>query len=323
MGCGKWSSLFPSSKILNYLKYTAAVFILLYVLLVQKLNFLLHEKKNNPIFNGDYVLNNDTICYDQEKITAVVIVHTSSDHFVQRQSIRNTYGSMALYLPVQIRIVFLLGRVSSKELQNEILSEHDKYGDIIQGNFIDAYHNLTYKAVMGLHWVSHYCPQAKYVVKLDDDLIFDMWRFIKMFDARDLYVSKTIYCYVRDRGIVPREGKWKVPDHLFKEYTYYPFAHCIGFTVIYSGDIIPHLYEASFKIPLFWLDDVYVTGLLRLAVGGIQLIQQTQPNNLEPSKNGMRCLEEKDEDCTYLAVGVAENNINSTWSAVKRRNHII
>ncbi|KAK6167995.1 hypothetical protein SNE40_021907 [Patella caerulea] len=321
MDCGKLLLICPSSKILKYLKYTTVVFILLYVLLIRKLSFL-HEKNANPIFNGDYVLNNEKICYDQETITAIVVVHTSPDHFVRRQNIRISYGSMALYLPVQIRIVFLLGRVSSMELQNKILSEHDKYGDIIQGNFIDAYHNLTYKAVMGLHWVSHYCSRVKYVVKVDDDLVFDMWRFLKMFDARDLYVSKTIYCYVRERGIVPRKGKWKVPDHLFKEYTHYPFAHCIGFTVIYSGDIIPHLYGASFKIPLLWLDDVYVTGLLRLAVGGIQLIHQTRDNQLRPLIGGLRCLEEKGEDCPYLAVGVTENTFNATWTAIKWRNHM-
>ncbi|XP_050406715.2 beta-1,3-galactosyltransferase 1 [Patella vulgata] len=273
----------------------------------------------NPIFNGDYLLNNMGVCPDN--LTIIVVVHTAPDHFIRRQNIRTTYGSSTMFLPVNIRTVFLIGRVKTAEKQAVIISEYSRYGDIIQGNFIDAYHNLTYKAVMGLHWVSHYCSQAKYVVKVDDDLVFDMWRFLNMFHARNHFISKSIYCYVRVKGKIHRKGKWEVPKEMFNGYASYPFQHCIGFTVIYSGDIIPALYRASYKVPFFWLDDVYVTGMLRIAVDGIHLNQHTQDNLLRPTLGGLKCLQEQGRNCTYLSMGATEGTFNATWLAIKRRSH--
>ena len=36
--------------------------------------------------------------------------------------------------------------------------------------FQDTYHNLTLKTIMGLKWMSIFCPQAQYVLKTDDDI---------------------------------------------------------------------------------------------------------------------------------------------------------
>ena len=53
--------------------------------------------------------------------------------------------------------------------QSYIKEEFDKYGDTVQGNFIDSYQNLTHKAVLGLRWLSQFCPEAAYAIKADDD----------------------------------------------------------------------------------------------------------------------------------------------------------
>lgn len=36
--------------------------------------------------------------------------------------------------------------------------------------FQDSYHNLTLKTVMGLKWMSIFCPHAKFILKTDDDI---------------------------------------------------------------------------------------------------------------------------------------------------------
>ncbi len=38
----------------------------------------------------------------------------------------------------------------------------------------DTYHNLTLKTVMGLKWASIFCPQAKFVLKTDDDIYVNL-----------------------------------------------------------------------------------------------------------------------------------------------------
>ena len=61
----------------------------------------------------------------------------------------------------------------------------------MQGTFLDTYKNLTYKSVMGQHWVSSYCQvrvfevqvykvneyfqQAEMVLKSDDDIYNDVY----------------------------------------------------------------------------------------------------------------------------------------------------
>ena len=67
------------------------------------------------------------------------------------------------------------GRGGDKALQEKVYKENDKHGDIIQGDFIDTYHNLSYKASMGNFWVSEFCEQAEFVVKTDDDWFVDLY----------------------------------------------------------------------------------------------------------------------------------------------------
>ncbi|XP_050389652.2 beta-1,3-galactosyltransferase 5-like [Patella vulgata] len=280
------------------------------------------DKRKNPIFDGEYLLNNKSICCGPTPITAIVVVHTDPHHFGRRQNVRETYGSRELFLPTEIRVIFLLGRVKTLEMQNKVLRENSQYGDIIQGNFIDAYHNLTLKAVMGLHWVSNFCSKVKYVIKTDDDAIFDMWRFLKQFHAKNLYVSKTIYGISKSRDRILRSGKWGIDKTFFKGQKIYPFKFCIGFFLIYSSDVIPALYRESYVVPFLWLDDVYVTGMLRTAANGIEIVDRGGNLSIVPgSSTGFKCLQERGDECPYLAVGSNENIFHVMWELIMKRNH--
>ncbi|KAK6167972.1 hypothetical protein SNE40_021886 [Patella caerulea] len=278
------------------------------------------DKRKNPVFDGEYLLNNKSICCGPTPIIAIVVVHTAPHHFNRRQNVRETYGSRELFLPIEIRVIFLLGRVNSSEMQNKILRENTRYGDIIQGNFIDAYHNLTLKAVMGLHWISHYCSKVKYVIKTDDDVMFDMWKFLELVDAKNLYVSNTIYCICRNRDIIYRDGKWAVDNVYFKGQTRYPFKYCMGFVIVFSGDVIPTLYSASYVVPFLWIDDVYVTGMLRTAVNGIKIIPQGGDLKITDFKFGATYLKYVRHQYTYLAFVANENTFRDTWNFIKEWN---
>ncbi|KAK6167474.1 hypothetical protein SNE40_021494 [Patella caerulea] len=310
----------------RFIKYVIVVSILCFVCLqcwdtfVQKYN---HRKKhNNPIFSGGYLLNNDNICSGISQITALVVVHTATYHFQRRDNIRNTYGSRDLFLPAEVRVVFLLGKVTNPKTQEDINREFNKHGDIVQGDFIDSYHNLTIKGVMGLHWVSTYCPHVKYVVKLDDDVVFDMWKFLYVFNANNLYASKTLYCDASFHGIIRRNGKWAIPNYIFKGLKHYPFPHCYGFVVIISGGVIYDLYRASFRVPFFWIDDVYLFGMLPYEIKGISIQLFRKDMILKPKFNGLKCLQEKGEKCPVLAVTYSDKTFNDIWKLIKYRNLI-
>lgn len=64
---------------------------------------------------------------------------------------------------VEFKLVFLLGLPPSQnktEVQDRIDYEVEKYGDVIQENFIDSYNNLTLKSIMMLKWVKHNCNNS-------------------------------------------------------------------------------------------------------------------------------------------------------------------
>ena len=82
------------------------------------------------------------------------------------------------YFSIFMKFKFLFeiaGSTSDTKLQKSIEDENQKFGDIIQGDFVDTYHNLSYKAIMGNLWAAEFCEQAEFVVKADDDIFIDLY----------------------------------------------------------------------------------------------------------------------------------------------------
>lgn len=75
-----------------------------------------------------------------------------------------------------MRVIFLVGTVNDSTVQQRIEEENYLHHDIVQGNFLDSYRNLTYKHVMGLKWVTYFCRQARFVFKADDDIFVDIFQ---------------------------------------------------------------------------------------------------------------------------------------------------
>ena len=49
-----------------------------------------------------------------------------------------------------------------------------------QGNFQDAYHNITTKMLFGLKWLKDYCPASKFVLKLYDDVFLNTYKILEL-----------------------------------------------------------------------------------------------------------------------------------------------
>ena len=91
-----------------------------------------------------------------------------------RDVIRTSWGSPTIP-GVKTRVAFMLGYPYLKIYQEQIEKENLLHGDIVQGNFLDSYKNLTYKTVMGHMWVSSFCTQAEFLMKADDDIYLDIY----------------------------------------------------------------------------------------------------------------------------------------------------
>lgn len=216
--------------------------------------------------NFHFVIQNRK-CDNNSDLFLLVFVHSAPSHIQQRQIIRETWGRKDGVPGLQV--IFLLGKPNNTATQDSIKSENARYNDIIQGNFVDSYRNLTYKHIMGLKWITYFCQHAAYVLKADDDVFIDtiqLAQYVRSnFGARA--PKHLMFCFTIQRPYVKRsqDSKWYVS---FKEYPSHNYpTYCSGWSILMSPDVVFELYTESTKHHYFWIDDVHVTGILAQKIG--------------------------------------------------------
>jgi len=219
-----------------------------------------------------YVISPTSVCSGD--VFLLIYVHSAPSHFKQRMSIRETWGNAGNFQDVVIKVIFLCGIIPTDEgssLQDALLLEADTYGDIVQENFVDSYRNLTYKGIMGLKWISSFCQHAEFLLKSDDDIFINIFSLVTHLRRISLQrggpVRKLLLCLVWYRMKVMRDprSKWYLSPI---EYSHDVFpTYCSGSAFILTPDVASALFNASFRIPFFWVDDFYVTGLLAREAG--------------------------------------------------------
>ncbi|XP_074597538.1 beta-1,3-galactosyltransferase 5-like [Brevipalpus obovatus] len=212
----------------------------------------------------------------EKNIFLLIFIHSSVNNFHKRQVIRETWGSLTNVSHYQIRKVFLVGLTNDPQSQSKLIVENNAHHDIIQGNFIDSYRNMTYKHIMGLKWVSYHCQTAKFILKTDDDIFVDVFQMVPYLRGYMINLQppkNLISCYLIERPVVKRNpaSKWFISYEDYPD-TYFP-PYCYGWGVIMSPDIVNNLYIESKNATYFWIDDVFVTGILaeRLKVQHVDL----------------------------------------------------
>ena len=86
--------------------------------------------------------------------------------------------------------MFCTGSTLDENIQRSLEEESQEYGDLVQGDFLDNYYNLSYKAIMGNLWVAEFCSQAEFLVKTDDDMFVDMYEVKTCFTDLDTNTRK-------------------------------------------------------------------------------------------------------------------------------------
>ncbi|XP_046369546.2 beta-1,3-galactosyltransferase 1-like [Haliotis rufescens] len=192
----------------------------------------------------------------------VVMVHTALHNVKKRQKIRNTTSVCDTKHGSVLTVVFLVGQTNNAPLQTEVAKESQKYQDMVQGNFIDSYHNLTHKHIMGYHWVLTHCQNVKYVIKMDDDVVIHLANVLRYLFSNPVPEGH-IMCFVVPGSGKRVTGKWAVSK---KEYPFFKYPpYCAGFAYMTTLSVIRNLHTASTYIKSIWIDDVYATGILALA----------------------------------------------------------
>ena len=239
--------------------------IILYKTFSKNLN--LYPRKDEKIEEKiDYLINpSEAICgKNKGKDFLVVSFVPSGAKFIKRrQNIRNTWANQTYKQHKLIKNVFLVGRSNDKSISDQIIRESETYGDIIQIDLIDSYKILIDKTFLGLKWMSMYCENAQFIMKVDDDMVVNTKYLLNFF----LSLSKEdsfnkIYGSCDHKFNLPIRN---ISDkHYISKEDYLPDTwpkYWLGPSYILAHDTLKPLNNLSKFIRKFPMEDAYV-GLL-------------------------------------------------------------
>ncbi len=131
----------------------------------------------NGLSGSSPMVHNVELCSPND-IDLIIIIISSDSHFLERQSIRETWGSMSRMMNIRSQRLFVVGyrygNSMFQELSNEAQYEHDLLYLTVNDD------SMTLKELYAYKWLEKYCPNVTYTFKTNDDL------FVNSFLLHDL-----------------------------------------------------------------------------------------------------------------------------------------
>lgn len=268
--------------------------------------------------NEPYNINSKLTCEEKQRITVLIIVHSAVSYFDKRNAVRSTWANASLLRHYNMRILFFVGMTTDRDVQHQVEQESLTHQDIVQGKFIDSYRNMTHKGVLWLRWVAEHCPEAEYVLKIDDDV------FVNTFLLAETYrtLPGEMTCELLGNGTnkINRGAydKWKVALESFKEYKFYPMDMCRGYFVHMTSDMVKRMYNVAKETQFFWIDDVYLFGILTAKVNAKQGNFTTHLVNEKNQLIGYNCFQTFHRKCHFIAYLVDSSYImTQLWNFIQ------
>jgi beta-1,3-galactosyltransferase 1 len=191
-------------------------------------------------------------------LNLLMYVFVRADAFSGRDFVRRTWANRTL-LPT-LNVGFAVGLSDDAAINLKIIEENDKYGDVIQGDFLDTYRNLTYKSIMTWRWIKHNCMHARYFVKIDDDLFANTPALIAYLHNPTRFnpPRPSFSCLVWINMDVLRDpqNKYFMSVKEWPEKYYLPY--CSGMAFVMTSELPAMLYDLSFTTDMLWIDDANV-----------------------------------------------------------------
>ena len=138
------------------------------------------ERETDPLLESTYC---------KKEVFLTILVISKPENFQRRRNIRDTWahsyeddfqkikGKLTFpngktYPPSDVvRVVFVIGEpnLENENLRTSLKEESRLSKDIVFGNMVESYRNLTMKTKLGLKWAFYEC-KTSYVLKSDDDV---------------------------------------------------------------------------------------------------------------------------------------------------------
>ncbi|KAJ8713986.1 hypothetical protein PYW08_007606 [Mythimna loreyi] len=216
----------------------------------------------------------------------VIIVTSYVGHVKLRSAHRKAYPAEELR-KINATRVFLIAQIPDQEkgiTQSAINDESETFGDILQGTFDDTYRNLTHKLLMGLVWASTACQDASFILKVDDDTVYNLEKTYEVLKSVD-YSTPILLGYI-NKDVKPernKKSKYYVTLDEYPRQVYPPYLS--GFYYITTPRVAAALCDEAIYHPYLCIEDIFVTGILAEALN----IMLTELPNTYWIDNIMNC----------------------------------
>jgi len=246
---------------------TALIFTITFIQLIPS-----RRPKTILIYNNEYLCSTNQLSStknNQKSIVIVVLSHRKN--FVQRNLIRNTWGSIRKVNNIKIlSVVFMLGSQDGpgepQTDRSQLETERVQFGDLVMGDFVENYRNLTLKSIMAYEWLTTFCLEAQIVVKTDDDVVLNIFKLTKELDAwtPTEMASSHMWCAVHWLETVLRDN---TQYHVtVEEYAGDVFPkHCAGVGYVTPIGVIKRIMDEISRSYLGIVcthEDVFMTGIV-------------------------------------------------------------
>ncbi|CAI4222137.1 unnamed protein product [Auanema sp. JU1783] len=277
-----------------------------------------------------------------QNLTFLIVVQVACSDKLSREWFRSKVGSQKAKYGFDL--MFSVGRSLSEHGNTLIRYENEQFGDILQTDFIDSYHNLTLKQLSHMRYIDSKCRNVGMILKVDDDIVFNIPRIslfiesIKLMKSLDLKFwrnsssSSEIFCCMFHESPISHSasGKWAVTRRFNQRY--WP-DFCSGSGYFISTQAITDILRNVHYFDYLWLDDVFLTGFVA-ARAKVKLVNIMPNCYLSPespellkSENyllSMCCLvtsETSSKELQTLNV-VCASNMNNSKRLEKYRNEL-
>ncbi|XP_039530711.1 putative UDP-GlcNAc:betaGal beta-1,3-N-acetylglucosaminyltransferase LOC100288842 [Pimephales promelas] len=207
-----------------------------------------------PTRSEEYLLMPSVHVCERAKPFLIALVVSAPPNRKARQAIRDSWGGEIHVRGHRVLTLFVVGQPSDPVLGKELVEESKERGDLIQGRFIDSYANLTLKTLSMLGWARRFCPQAHYLAKVDDDVLFNPSALLQYLnhsfksaesELAELYLGRVHMQVAPDRNPSSR--------HFMSETAYAGVVfpdYCSGTAYVLSRPALLKLSLAAVAIPL-------------------------------------------------------------------------
>lgn len=234
------------------------------------------RRKSAGNLRGKYLINQPSKCAkEEEDILLLMFVKSSPENAQRRLVIRETWGDegyVRANLHVNVKVLFVLGvhpdEGERSGVQKVLEAESESYGDLIQRDFLDTFHNLTTKLILQFDWASEFCRKARFIMSTDDDVFVhtpNLVRYLRTVEQKP--VSNFWVGHVH-RGSPPvrrKSSKYYVPFEMYPWSAYPDYTSGAGYVV--SGDVASKIHAATEVLnSSLYIDDVFM-GICAASMG--------------------------------------------------------